>query len=321
MTKPKKKQKKSTLKLMNNARTYYETVRGKAFLGDTLERIKKLPDDSINLIITSPPYGLRKKKEYGNADPEVYVKWFMPFAREFLRVLKPDGSFVLNIGGGWEKGKPTRSLYQFELLLKLCKEGKFHLAEEFIWHKPASLPTPAEWVTIRRIRVKDSIEYIWWLSKTPFPKADNKKVLRPYSESMKRLLEKGYEAKKRPSGHKISEKFSTDNKGSIPPNFLEFSNTESNSHYLRMCKKKNIKAHPARFPAGLPQFFIEFLTNKEDIVLDPFAGSNVTGEVAERLGRKWLAFELSKEYLDGSKFRFDLKQRRLQSFSHCIRPE
>lgn len=314
MIKSKSKQKKSTLKLMRNVKPYYETVRGKAFLGDTLERIKDLPDNSINLIITSPPYGLRKKKEYGNADPEVYVKWFMPFAIEFFRVLKPNGSFVLNIGGGWEKGKPTRSLYQFELLLKLCKEGRFHLAEEFIWHKPAALPTPAEWVTIRRIRVKDSIEYVWWLSKTPFPKADNKKVLKPYSESMKRLLEKGYEAKKRPSGHNISEKFSTDNKGSIPPNFLEFSNTESNSHYLRMCKKKDIKAHPARFPARLPQFFIKFLTDKGDVVLDPFAGSNVTGEVAERLGRKWLAFELSKKYLDGSKFRFDLKQRHLQSF-------
>ena len=300
--------------LMKGKKEYYKTSQGAAYLGDTLELIKSIPDNSVNLIVTSPPYGLRKKKEYGNADPEVYVKWFMPFAKEFLRVLKPDGSFVLNIGGGWEKGLPTRSLYQFELLLELIKQGKFYLAEEFIWHKPAALPTPAEWVTIRRIRVKDSIEYVWWLSKTPYPKADNKNVLQPYSESMKKLLEKGYEAKQRPSGHKISNKFSTDNKGSIPPNFLEFSNTESNSLYLRMCKDKGIKPHPARFPSKLPEFFIEFLTNKGDVVLDPFAGSNVTGEVAERLGRKWIAFELTKEYLDGSKFRFDLSQKSLKSF-------
>jgi len=300
--------------LMSNIKPYYQTRSGKAFLGDTLELIKSLPDNSINLIVTSPPYGLRKKKEYGNADPEVYVKWFMPFAEQFMRVLKPDGSFVLNIGGGWEKGKPTRSLYHFELLIDLCKYGHFHLAEEFVWHKPAALPTPAEWVTIRRIRVKDSIEFIWWLSKTPFPKADNRAVLQPYSESMLNLLKNGYTAKDRPSGHKISTKFQVDNKGAIPPNFLQFSNTESNSYYLRMCSKAGIRPHPARYPSKLPEFFIKFLTEPNDVVLDPFAGSNVTGEVAETLGRRWLAFELNKEYIDGSKFRFDLKQKSLKSF-------
>jgi len=297
---------------MKNIKPYYGTSLGKAYLGDTLKLIKNIPDNSINLIVTSPPYGLRKKKEYGNADPEQYVKWFMPFADEFYRVLKPDGSFVLNIGGGWEKGKPVRSLYQFELLLKLCE--KFFLAEEFIWNKPASLPTPAEWVTIRRIRVKDSIEYVWWLSKTEYPKADNRKVLQPYSDSMKNLLKNGYKAKTRPSGHKISEKFRTDNKGSIPPNFLSFSNTESNSHYLRMCNKHNLKIHPARYPLKLPEFFIKFLTENGDTVLDPFAGSNVTGEAAEKHGRKWLAFEIVEDYLKSSKFRFDLKQKGLHSF-------
>ncbi len=298
--------------LLPKVKPYYSTRLGKAFLGDTLNLIKKIPDNSVNLIITSPPYGLRKKKEYGNADPEVYVKWFMPFAEQFLRVLKPNGSFVLNIGGGWEKGKPTRSLYQFELLLELCKHG-FNLAEEFIWYKPSALPTPAEWVTIRRVRVKDAIEYVWWLSKTPHPKADNRKVLRPYSDSMKALLANGYKAKLRPSGHKISEKFRVDNKGSIPPNFLEISNTESNSHYLRMCQQHGLKPHPARFPAKLPEFFISFLTDKNDVVLDPFAGSNVTGEAAEHLNRKWIAFELKEEYLKGSKFRFNLSQKTLFS--------
>jgi DNA modification methylase len=282
---------------------YYKTTYGKAFCGDTLNLIKNIPDNSIDLIVTSPPYGLRKKKEYGNADPEAYVRWFLPFATEFHRVLKPTGSFVLNIGGGWEKGKPVRSLYQFELLIELCKI--FNLAEEFIWYKPATLPTPAEWVTIRRIRVKDAIEYVWWLSKTPFPKADNRKVLQPYSASMEALLKNGYTAKRRPSGHNISEKFSVDNGGSIPPNFLSFSNTESNSYYLRMCNAKHVKPHPARYPLALPEFFIKFLTDEGDEVLDPFAGSNVTGEAAEKHKRKWTAFELFEPYLKGSKFRFD----------------
>ncbi len=290
----------------------YKTDYGAAYLGDTLELIKSVPDKSISLIMTSPPYGLRKKKEYGNADPEDYVNWFMPFAEEFKRVLKENGSFVLNIGGGWEKGKPIRSLYPFELLIQLCKV--FDLAEDFIWHKPAALPTPAEWVTIRRIRVKDAIEYVWWLSKTPYPKADNRKVLTPYSASMKNLLKNGYTAKLRPSGHKISEKFKVDNKGAIPPNFLSFSNTESNSHYLRMCQQNEIKPHPARFPLKLPEFFINFLTDKGDIVFDPFAGSNVTGEAAEKLERRWLAFELKEEYLKGSRFRFNFLQKKLHTF-------
>lgn len=300
--------------LIKSIKPYYKTEYGGAYQGDTLDLIKSIPDNSVDLIVTSPPYGLRKKKEYGNANPEEYVQWFRPFAKEFLRVLKPEGSFVLNIGGGWEKGIPTRSLYHFELLLDLCKNGGFHLAEEFVWHKPAALPTPAEWVTIRRIRVKDSIEFIWWLSKTPYPKADNRAVLQPYSTSMLNLLKNGYTAKDRPSGHKISNKFQVDNNGAIPPNFLQFSNTESNSHYLKMCTKYGVRPHPARYPTKLPEFFIKFLTKEGDVVLDPFAGSNVTGEVAEGLKRKWLAFELSEEYLNGSKFRFDLMQKSLKSY-------
>ena len=239
--------------------SFYSTEWGQAYLGDSLDLIKMISDDSVDLIFTSPPYALRKKKEYDNVDPEEYIQWFLPFAKEFYRVLKPTGSFVLNIGGGWEKGVPVRSLYQFELLIRLCE--KFNLAEEFIWNKPASLPTPAEWVTIRRIRVKDSIEYIWWLAKTPYPKANNRNVLNPYSESMKSLLINGYRPKLRPSGHNISKKFQKDNNGAIPANFLSISNTESNSKYLRMCNKNGIKPHPARFPLKLPDFFIRFLTD------------------------------------------------------------
>jgi site-specific DNA-methyltransferase (cytosine-N4-specific) len=166
------------------------------------------------------------------------------------------------------------------------------------------LPSPAEWVTVRRTRVKDAVDPVWWLSKTPDPKASNWRVLRPYSDSMKKLLENGYKAQLRPSGHDISEHFSKDNQGAIPPNLLSMANTDSNSTYLRECRQRGIKPHPARFPHGLPEFFIRFLTDPGDLVLDPFAGSNVTGEVAERLGRRWLAFELVEEYLEASKFRF-----------------
>jgi site-specific DNA-methyltransferase (cytosine-N4-specific) len=211
---------------------------------------------------------------------------------------------VIDLGGAYLPGRPVRALYQFELLIRLCKELGFFLAQEFFHYNPSRLPSPAEWVTVRRIRVKDAVNVVWWLSVSDNPKADNRQVLRPYSDSMKQLLKNGYKAKLRPSGHEISEKFSRDNNGAIPPNLLELANTESNSAYLRRCKEVGIKPHPARFPAEFPRFFIDFLTNPGDVVLDPFAGSNTTGQAAEMSGRHWLAFEIDESYLQGSVYRF-----------------
>lgn len=284
---------------------YYSTNYGAAYLGDSLNLIEKIPENSINLIVTSPPFALTRKKEYGNESADKYIEWFLPFASEFKRVLLENGSFVLDLGGAYLRGNPIRTIYQYELLVKLCKEVGFYLAQEFYHYNPSRLPSPAEWVTIKRIRVKDSVNSVWWLSKTPHPKADNRKVLKPYSKSMKNLLKKGYKAKLRPSGHDISDKFQKDNQGAIPPNLLEIANTESNSAYMRRCKQAGIKPHPARFPRGFAEFFIKFLTDEGDIVLDPFAGSNTTGFVAETLQRNWMSFEINENYLMGSKYRFD----------------
>jgi len=283
---------------------YYTTQYGAAYLGDALRFLRQMKPESVDLIVTSPPFALKRKKEYGNVDAKEYIPWFVDFAVEFKRILKDEGSLVIDIGGTWVKGQPTRSLYHFELVIALCKTLGFHLAQELYWYNPSKLPSPAEWVTVRRIRVKDAVDPVWWLSKTPNPKATNLNVLKPYSDSMLKLLENGYKAKLRPSGHDISEKFARDNRGAIPPNLLSLANTDSNSQYLQACREHGIKPNPARFPHGLPEFFIKFLTDPGDLVVDPFAGSNVTGEVAERLGRRWLAFEIVEEYLEGSRFRF-----------------
>ncbi|MBD6619148.1 site-specific DNA-methyltransferase [Komarekiella sp. 'clone 1'] len=283
---------------------YYVQQKGAAYLGDSLQLIKFIADNSINLILTSPPFALTRKKEYGNESAEKYIEWFLPFAYEFKRVLADNGSFILDLGGAYLPGNPVRSIYQYELLVRLCKEVGFSLAQEFYHYNPARLPTPAEWVTIRRIRVKDSVNIVWWLAKTPNPKADNRKVLKPYSQSMKQLLKNGYKAQIRPSGHDISDKFQKDNQGAIPPNLLEIANTESNSAYLRQCKAAGVKPHPARFPQGFAEFFIKFLTDEDDIVLDPFAGSNTTGFVAETLQRQWISFEINQDYVVGSHYRF-----------------
>ncbi len=288
---------------------YFETQLGQIYKGDSLLLMQEqIADSSVDLIMTSPPFGLVRKKSYGNVESEEYVAWFRQFGQAFKRILKDNGSLVIDIGGAWMAGQPTRSLYQYELLIMLCKEIGFHLAQEFFWWNPARLPTPAEWVTVRRIRCKDAINCLWWLSPTPWPKASNRRVLAAYSDSMHQLLRNGYNAKLRPSGHDISDKFGIDNGGSIPPNLLAFPNTESNSHYLRYCKEHELTPHPARFPSALPEFFIRMLTNRGDFVFDPFGGSCVTGETAEMLGRKWICCDIVEEHVKGAKGRFQRLQ-------------
>ncbi len=293
---------------------FYTTDFGVAYLADSLEVMRAIPDETINLVLTSPPYALHFKKEYGNVAKSDYVEWFLDFSREIFRVLPDDGSLVINIGGSYNKGEPTRSLYHFKLLIALVEEIGFYLAQECFWYNPAKMPVPAEWVTVRRIRIRDSVEYVWWLSKTPWPKASNRHVLKPYSDDMKRLNKRGLQKTKRPSGHNINPSFSKiEAGGSIPPNVIEeevppsllkFGNNASNDMYAKGCKAAGLKRHPARFPAALPAFFIKMLTDDEDVVLDPFAGSNTTGAVAEQLQRRWIAIDNVKSYLEGSKFRF-----------------
>ena len=285
-------------------KTFHETSLGQIIHGDSRDALATYDDDSVNLIMTSPPFGLVRKRDYGNVEANEYVDWFKPFAAEFHRVLKDNGSLVIDIGGAWNKGYPTRNLYHFKLLIMLCEEFGFHLAQDFYWWNPSKLPTPAEWVTVRRLRVKDAINTVWWLSKTPWPKASNRRVLQPYSPSMQELLTKGYRAKKRPSGHDISENFRIDNGAAIPPNLIAIPNTESNSFYLRYCEEKGFKPHPARFPAELPEYFIRMLTDPGDLVVDPFGGSCVTGEVCERTKRRWTCIELSQDYCEAALGRF-----------------
>ena len=307
---------------------FFATDSGGAYLGDSLDLLPRIPAASIDLICTSPPFALLRKKAYGNVEATKYIEWFMQFAGEFARVLKPKGSLVIDIGGTWVRGVPVRSLYHFELVLRLCKPvaeggGGFNLAQELYWYNPAKLPTPAEWVTVRRERVKDAVNTVWCLSLDEHPKASNRRVLKPYIAAQQKLMRDGYKPKLRPSEHDISGKFGKDNKGAIPSNLINgqehdegsvgdavpvnvisASNTSSNDQYLRMCRANNVAPHPARFPAALPEFVIGLCTEEGDTVLDPFAGSNMTGYVAEKMRRRWIACEMNKEYLVGSKYRF-----------------
>jgi len=306
----------------------YVTGLGAAFCGDSRELLKQLPDNSVNLVMTSPPFALQRKKEYGNKEQHEYVDWLAGFAEIVLRKLRNDGSFVLDLGGAYGKGVPVRSLYNYRVLLRFCDDLGFHLAEEFFWHNPAKLPSPIEWVNKRKLRVKDSVNTVWWFSKTEWPKADVTKVLAPYSERMKKLIEdpdKFYKPKERPSGHDIGARFGKDNGGAIPSNLLQIPNSESNGQYLTGCKVVGVQSHPARFPAKLPEFFIRFLTDPGDLVVDIFAGSNTTGQVAEAEARRWIAFDDRLEYLAASAFRFLSEKNTLSQlqevYGHIMRGE
>jgi len=312
----------------------YETYLGRAYQGDSrvLLQSNEVRPESVDLLMMSPPFALTRQKDYGNETASRYVEWFSSFIQPFLRVLKPTGSMVIDIGGAFLPGRPQRSTYHFQLVVELAKH--FDLCQEFYWYNPAKLPSPAEWVNVRRVRVKDSVNPVYWFARDAAnTKADNRRVLRRYSESMEALLKNGYQYRVRPSGHDISHKFTRRHDGAIPPNLLgpshdtdeiptelvgdEFeslfpnllaiSNTSSNARYQRACAAHGIKPHPARFPLGLPAFFIEFLTEMGDLVCDPFAGSNVSGEAAESLGRRWTSCDVDDEggtYVRASAFRF-----------------
>lgn len=309
----------------------YISNKGKLIVGDSIQLLNdELKNDlkgKVNLIITSPPFPLNRKKKYGNEKEEEYLRWFKDLAPIFSDLLSEDGSLVIEIGNSWEPERPVQSLLHLECLFGLVKhpDANLRLIQEFICYNPSKLPSPAQWVTVNRYRTVDSYTHVWWIAKNDFPKADNAKVLRPYSKSMKQLLKRqSYNAGRRPSEHNISEKgFLTDHGGSISHNFFEmepiddnrdvrlphsvlsFSNTNSNDYFLKTCREKNITPHPARMSGGLINFFVQFLTDEGDLVLDPFSGSNTTGFCAESLNREWLSFEIKEEYIKQAVIRFN----------------
>lgn len=293
-----------------NPHIAYETECGVCFQGLAEDVLKsdlvEQYHQNVDLIFTSPPYPLNRKKKYGNRQGQEYVEWLASFASIFRKFLKPNGSIVIEVGNAWEPGRPVMSTLALEALLAFRKAGEFQLCQQFVWYNPARLPSPAQWVNVKRIRVKDSFTNLWWMSLTDWPEADNRRVLREYSAAMQQLLKtQKYNSGKRPSEHQIGEKsFLTNNSGAIPSNVITAANTHSSSDYLRYCRLHTLPRHPARMPTDVAEFFIKFLTKPGGVVLDPFAGSNTTGAAAEHLARKWLAIEPKRDYVLGSQGRF-----------------
>lgn len=308
-------------------RVLFKTKYGSFHVGDVIFVLKRLQHlrGKVQLIVTSPPFPLNKKKSYGNSNGKEYLEWFISLAPLFAEMLTPNGSIVIEIGNAWEHKRPVQSLLPLKSLMGFLSHEKagFRLCQEFICYNPSRLPSPAAWVTTKRIRTVDSYTHVWWMAKTDYPKANNRRVLRPYSDSMKALLaNQKFNAGRRPSEHEISENgFLKNCGGSIAhnlfeidpldpkrehrlPNAFSFSNTSSNDFFSRACKKRKIVPHPARMPMGLAAFFVQFLTKRGDLVFDPFAGTNTTGYAAQRLGRKWIAIDAEKKYATQARIRF-----------------
>ncbi|MGH7708320.1 MAG: DNA-methyltransferase [Vulcanimicrobiaceae bacterium] len=288
----------------------YATSRGRMLRGkiedflDSAEATRY--KGKVQLIFTSPPFPLNRKKRYGNLQGDEYAAWLSSLAPKLISLLKPNGSIVIEVGNAWEPGRPVMSVLAMRSLLEFMGAGNLRLCQQFVCDNPARLPSPVQWVNVKRIRVKDSFTHIWWMAPTDWPKADNRRVLKKYSAAMRTLLRsKKYNAGKRPSQHNIGAKsFLRDNGGAIAANCLSFTNTKSVGEYLNYCRELGLKPHPARMPTGLAEFFIQFLTSPRDLVLDPFAGSNTTGAVAETLKRRWIAIEPESEYIASSVGRF-----------------
>ena len=290
----------------------YGTQLGVSLIGESEQVVGAAADaglrGKVQLVFTSPPFPLNRKKKYGNRSGDEFKNWLAGYATKLRELLTDDGAIVLEMGNAWMPGQPVTSTLAIESLLEFKRAGDLHLCQEFVWYNPARLPTPAQWVTVERIRVKDAFTRLWWLSPTPRPKADNRRVLAPYSGSMRALLEKKrYNAGRRPSEHQIGKtSFFTDNGGAIPPNVLTEepevenvlagANTHSSDGYQAYCRRHGLEAHPARMPIGLAKFFISMCTDVGDIVLDPFSGSNTSGAAAEELGRRWVSIEASPDY-------------------------
>jgi site-specific DNA-methyltransferase (cytosine-N4-specific) len=289
---------------------FFQTTKGRAYLS-SIEDFLKSPNakklkGKVNLIFTSPPYPLVVPKKYGNKQGEEYLNWIAEISIGLSSLLTKNGSLVVEIGNAWQKGSPIMSILPIETLIAISKQTNLKICQQFVWHNPGKLPGPATWVNVKRERITDSYTHIWWYSNSEHPKADNRNVLTPYTKAMEKLIKtKKYNHGERPSGHKISKTgFLSNNGGAIPRSTLIFSNTGSDKEYRDWCIKKKISQHPARMPIDLAEFFIKFLTDKNDLVLDPFGGSCTTGKAAENNGRKWICIEQNKDYLIGGKGRF-----------------
>lgn len=260
-----------------------------------LETMLRMPDNSVNLVMTSPPYAEARKKTYGGIHPDKYVEWFKPIAKEIYRILAPDGSFILNIGDNTVDGETH--LYTFELPIMLKRECGFKFIDPLIWHKKN--PAPGKF----KNRFKDGWEFCFHFTKTLDIKFKAKEVATPTKpESIARdKREKNETQTKSGTGSGFTKKGRRERNnnsgvGTVDANFTELEMALP-SNVLHYSGETTNVGHPAAYPTDIPAFFIKAFTDEGDLVYDPFMGSGTTAEVALRLNRKFIGSELDKGYI------------------------
>ena len=251
------------------------------FHGDSAEVLKALPNNTIDLIVTSPPYADQRKSTYGGVTTDQYVEWFLPISAELLRVLKPTGTFILNIKEKVVNGE--RSTYVMELILAMRKQG-WLWTEEFIWHKKNSYP--GKWPN----RFRDAWERLLQFNKSKKFAMYQQEVMVPMGDWAKSRLKNLSETDKCRDNSKVGSGF-----GKNISNWIGRDKAYP-TNVLHLATECNNKKHSAAFPEELPQWFIKLFTQEGDTVLDPFAGSGTTLFVAERMGRNAIGVELMDEY-------------------------
>ncbi|GAB6071574.1 hypothetical protein JCM30760_26720 [Thiomicrorhabdus hydrogeniphila] len=284
---------------------YFQTAEGVAFWGDSTELTEAFIGQ-FDLIITSPPYLLTNHREYGHIGEteKDYVDGMVSSIEAFLPMLTPTASLVLNIGDSYKKGSGHLSLYKERLLIALEDKLGLHLVQNFVWYSPSKMPS-GYWATRAKRDCVTSTENFYWLSLNPEQcKAKNQNVLVEYSENQKKYIEKAKNkspiSRKRPSGQVANEEsFYQDNGGAIPSNLLFETPEGANSKYSQYCKEHGLPRHPAMYKYTLPQFFVNYLTSKGDVVFDPYSGSGNTALGAELSERHWVSCELAEKYVQG----------------------
>ena len=249
--------------------------------GDSAEVLKTLPDNSIDLIVTSPPYADQRKSTYGGIAPDKYVEWFLPISEQLLRVLKPSGTFVLNIKEKVVDGE--RSTYVMELILAMRKQG-WLWTEEFIWHKKNSYP--GKWPN----RFRDAWERLLQFNKSKKFAMYQEEVMVPMGDWAKSRLKNLSDTDKRRDNSKVGSGF-----GKNISNWIDREKAYP-TNVLHLATECNNKKHSAAFPEELPEWFIKLFTKEGDMVLDPFAGSGTTLFVAERMRRSAIGIEMMEDY-------------------------
>ena len=290
--------------------TIYETGLGQALWATMEAALGVVSDDSVDLVFCSPPYGACAKKGYsnGNLDESDWVSFMFDAIMGLEPKLTAMGSMILNVAELYDPTLPIKGEHVSRLRIRLADETRFRVLDSLMWLNSSRLPTPVSWVSQRRIRLKPGLEHLLWISTNPFAKADNRQILQPYGDWMrKRIAGQTSNARtgRQHGGNYISERgFSRDNGGSIASNLIVAGASGGNRSYYAGARADGLPIHPAMMPIKVAEKCIAFTTSVGDLVFDPFAGSGTTAEAAERLGRRWLTCDASLAYGVGSRHRF-----------------